>query len=80
VQRYYSNTFTDQEKQNSINVFLGVFKYVLLHRNIDIKSRLIIPIFQAMAESHPDMGFGYWLLFAYDWTWANFIIVRNFVI
>jgi hypothetical protein len=26
VQRYYSNTFTDQEKQNSINLFLGVFK------------------------------------------------------
>jgi phosphatidylinositol 3,5-bisphosphate 5-phosphatase len=26
IQRYYSNTFTDQEKQNSINLFLGVFK------------------------------------------------------
>jgi hypothetical protein len=26
VQRYYRNTFTDQEKQNTINVFLGVFR------------------------------------------------------
>lgn len=26
IQRYYSNTFTDQEKQSSINLFLGVFK------------------------------------------------------
>lgn len=26
VQRYYRNTFTDQEKQNTINLFLGVFR------------------------------------------------------
>ncbi|CAD5215599.1 unnamed protein product [Bursaphelenchus xylophilus] len=29
ISRYYSNTFNDFEKQNGINLFLGIYKYVL---------------------------------------------------
>lgn len=33
VQRYYRNTFTDQEKQHTINLFLGVFRPWEHYRN-----------------------------------------------
>lgn len=28
ISRYYSNTFSDYEKQGGINIFLGVFRFV----------------------------------------------------